>query len=427
MNALREIQNIDFNSEDTLVIFGEVFSGGYVSGLIRVAKSRGMKVIYSTMGRRDSEGILRALNKQELESQPKSLINVPLEAGFDMEPADSHKRPVDLCEKIPLKDWDKAELDKNVMESARKNAVRTFKERVQKWLEELSQKLPDKGNVLIAHTMAGGVPRAKIFLPALNRVLKGTGKRFFPSEVFWKSDMGWLCEKNFNEVTAQTYKHLIESSAPLRKQLNKTGRKVFYTAYSYHGTETLMGEQYKWQSYSPYLQGFAKLELEKISTTFFHEGINTCVFNVPEILTKSSAVFPGVEIPLYTILGAFKKQGGSKGAQIVSQCLEKMQDGAFNIIMDTTKKYFESEEVKKQSVFEKWPQHNSKEQMEIMLETSKKLSTLHKDSRQSITPFLSEVLFNSCGNLIFQEMSKTKQAVCWLGHDIIADDIRERN
>ncbi len=427
MKAIREIKDINFTNEDTLVIFGEVFAGGYVSGLIRLAQSKGMKIIYSTVGRRNPDGTLRALNEQELESQPEPFINVPLEAGFDMEPADSGKRPIDLLKKIPLNSWDKAEMDKNMMESARKNAGRAFKERTNKWVKELSQKLPDKGNVLIAHTMAGGVPRAKIFLPALNRVLKGVGKRFFPSEIFWKSDMGWLCEKNFNEVTAQTYKHLIESSATLRKQLNKTSRKVFYTAYSYHGTETLMGEKYQWQSYSPYLQGFAKLELEKFSKAFFNEGVHTCVFNVPEILTKSSAVFPGVEIPLYTILGALKKQGGSKGAEIVSQCLEKMQNGAFNIIMDTTKKYFESEEVKKQSVFEKWPQHNSKEQMEIMLDTSKKLSTLHKDPGHSITPFLSEVLFNSCGNLIFQEMSKINQAVCWLGHDVIADDIRERH
>ena len=427
LQAVRNIKNIDFSELDTLVVFGEVFPGGYVSGLIRSAQAKGMKVIYSTVGRRDSDGKLRKLNSQELESQPTPLINVPLEAGFDMEPSSSGQRPVDLCQEIRLSGWDQASLDKNLIEDSRKRSVLSFQNRTRQWLKELAQILPDKGNVLIAHTMAGGVPRVKILLPVLNRVLKGVGKRFFSSEIFWKSDLGWLCENNFNEVTAQTYKHLIELSSPLREQLSKNGRQIFYTAYSYHGTEVLMGDQYHWQTYSPYLQGFAKLELENISSSFYSEGINTCVFNVPEILTKSSAVFPGVEIPLYTILGALKKDGGESGQKTVSHCLEQMTENAFNIIMETTKNYFESEEVKKQSVFEKWPQHNSAEQMEKMLSISKKLAGLHKDTSKSITPFLSETLFSSCGNLILQEISQTnQQAFCWLGHDVMASDIRER-
>ena len=428
LQAVREIKDIKFNESDTLVIFGEVFPGGYVSGLIRSAQSKGMKVIYSTVGRRDAEdGTLRKLNTQELESQPKPLINIPLEAGFDMEPADSGKRPIDLCQNIKLNGWEQALLDKDLMEDSRKKAISSFRQRTEQWMTELSQTLPDEGNVLIAHTMAGGVPRTKILLPVLNRVLKGAGKRFFSSEIFWKSDLGWLCEKNFNEVTAQTYKHLLKLSTPLREQLKKNGRKIFYTAYSYHGTEVLTGNQYQWQSYAPYLQGFAKLELEKLSTDFHNKGVHTCVFNVPEILTKSSAVFPGVEIPLYTILGALKKEEGEKGAQIVSHCLSKLTDNAFDIIMDTTKNYIESEEIKKQSIFEKWPQHNSNKHMEKMLSTSKILASLHKDSSQSITPFLSEVLFNSCGNLILQEMQHTTLPFCWLGHDVIAADVGDCN
>jgi len=427
LQAIREIQNIDFNKSDTLVIFGEVFPGGYVSGLIRSAQNKGMKIIYSTVGRRNPEGLLRKLDPHERQSQPKPLINVPLEAGFDMEPSNSGQRPIDLCKEIKLKEWVNASLNKDLMENSRERSILSFKERTGEWLELLSQTLPDKGNVIIAHTMAGGVPRTKIILPVLNRVLKGAGDRFFSSETFWKSDLGWLCEKNFNEVTAQTYKYLIELSARLREQLKKSGRQVFYTAYSYHGTEVLMGDHYRWQSYAPYLQGFAKLELERISTGYAGQGVHTCVFNVPEILTKSSSVFPGVEIPLYTILGALKKEGGKQGAQIVSQCLKKMKSNALAVIMDTTREYFESEAIKEQSVFEKWPQHNSAEHMEKMLNTSKILFNLHNSPSQSITPFLSEILFNSCGNLILQEMSRRKkQPFCWLGHDVIASDIRER-
>ena len=428
--AVREIKPITFNKNDTLVVFGEVFPGGYITGLIRLARQKGMNIIYSTVGRRDPKGALRKLNTEELTLQPARLINIPLEAGFDMEPAGRDgkgPRPVDLCQSIKLNEWETAVLDKEQIEESRQNAVRAFRARTADWVDALSRALPNTGNVLIAHTMAGGVPRAKIFLPVLNRVLKGTGKRFFSSEVFWNLDLGQFCDKNFNEVTAQTYRYLIELSAPLRKKLNQTGRKIFYTAYSYHGTEVLTDQEYRWQTYSPYLQGFAKLQLENISTEFAGKGVNTCVFNVPEILTKSSAVFPGVEIPLYTLLGALKKDGGENGQKILSLCLDKLREHALQTIMTAVKNYLQSPEVKSQSVFEKWPQHNSAPQMESMLKTSKELADLHKDPAHSITPLLSEQIFNSCGRLILQEMSAEKiTPVCWLGHDVIAKDIKHR-
>ena len=422
---MREIRDIGWNSDDTLVIFGEVFQGGYINGLVQSAQKKGMKVIYSTVGRRDTDGKLRKLNAEEVLQNP--LINIPLEAGFDRETAlSSQKSPVDLCQNIKLSEWDQAQLDESLLEESRKRAVLSFKHRVTEWAKELESLLPSKGRVLIAHTMAGGVPRAKILLPMLNRVFKGQGKRFLSSEVFWKSSLGRLCEKNFNEVTAQTYQHLIELTTFLREKLQPSKREVFYVAYSYHGAEVVQNGETYWQSYSPYLQGFAKLELEKISSAFYQQGVRSCVFNVPEILTKSSAIFPGVEIPLYTILSALKKEGGEKGKEIAELCLQKLKDSALNIIAEITKEYFESSVIKQKTIFEKWPQHNSEQQMEKMLHTSKELASLHKDSSQSITPILSEVLFKSCGHLILQEITNIQSPVCWLGHDVITQDVKAR-
>ena len=421
---MRKIRDIKWGSDDTLVIFGEVFRGGYVTGLVEAAQKRGMRIIYSTVGRRDTDGKLRRLNAEEVLQKP--LINIPLEAGFDREPAlGSEKSPVDLCQSIRLSEWDKVQLDESSLEESRERAVVSFKARVTEWVKELESLLPSKGRVLIAHTMAGGVPRAKILLPMLNRVFKGYGKRFLSSELFWQSTLGRLCEKNFNEVTAQTYQHLIELTTSLRNKLQQSQREVFYIAYSYHGAEVVKDGSPYWQSYSPYLQGFAKLELEKISSVF-SKGVRSCVFNVPEILTKSSAIFPGVEIPLYTILGALKTEGGEKGKEIADLCLQKLKDSALNIIEEVTKEYFESAVIKQKTIFEKWPQHNSEQQMEKMLHTSKELASLHKDSTQSITPILSEVLFKSCGHLILQETSNIQEPVCYLGHDVITQDVKAR-
>ena len=446
-----------FSAQDTLVIFGEQFPGGYVNGLVRAAQSKGMQVIYSTVGRRSEDGTLRvphasdainALSSEDLSSNTstsntnKNMIDVPLEAGFDMEPSESGECPVDLCNKVGLKEWETACLDSEVLQSARERASQSFRQRTKKWLQQLSDLLPAKGNVLIAHTMAGGVPRSRVFMPILNRVLKGSGARFFSSKIFWQSDLGKLCRDNFSDVTAKTYQHLLELSQELRDRLEKQGRKVFYTAYSYHGAEVLIGDQYQWQSYAPYLQGFAKLELENISNHFFKEGVNSCIFNVPEILTKSSAVFPGVEIPLYTLLGAFKKSGGQRGSELTSECLQKMKPDALDHIMSITKEYFLSSAIQKQTVFEKWPQHNTAEHIHLMLDTSQALADLHKDISQSVTPILSQAVLESCGRIILQKSVESSEShtqglaikrtlpagsdprggVCWIGHESIAQD-----
>ena len=79
-------------------------------------------------------------------------------------------------------------------------------------------------------------------------------------------------------------------------------------AYGYHGTEIFIAGEYHWQSYSPYLQGFAKIELENIARRATEAGVKACVFNAPEILTNSSSIFLGVEVALYPLLGAFRKE-----------------------------------------------------------------------------------------------------------------------
>ena len=418
--AIRTLKNIAFNSEDTLVIFGEVFPGGYVNGLIQAAKSRNMNIIYSTVGRRTPEGVLRPLTEEELEQLPSPLINIPLEAGFDQQIADNGSSPVELCQNIKLQNWEKAKLDKTIVKSAQQKASDSFRRRTKDWIEKLENITPSTGNILIAHTMAGGVPRTRVLLPILNRILKGTGKRYSSSETFWNSDLGWLCQENFNEVTAKTYHHLIDLSASLRQKLEKQNRKMFYTAYSYHGTEVLINNSYRWQSYAPYLQGFAKIELENISKKYFTENVNSCVFNVPEILTKSSAIFPGVEIPLYPLLGALKKEN----TDILSNYEEKLQKEAISKIMNITQKYFLSDVMAHQLDFNKWPQHNTPEQMKLMLNTSRQLADL-QTQENNITNTLSLAILNSCGRLILQEISHPAQAVCWLGHDVIARDMAQ--
>src|SRR5262249_201916 len=152
--------------------------------------------------------------------------------------------------------------------------------------------------------------------------------------------------------------------------------------------------EYHWQSYSPYLQGFAKCELERIATRAFKDGVRASVYNAPEILTNSSSIFLGVEVALYPLLGAFKKEGGSNQMtqNLTKECRQLLKpEHSLDEILDITDKYFRSDVILgKWTKFEEWPQHNGPEQMELMHTTSKKILGMHKDEKQLLTANLSE-------------------------------------
>lgn len=412
-----------YTSKDVLVVFGEVFARGYVNGLIDEAKKAGMKVIYSTVGRRE-EGGLRPLSAEELAQKDQPLINIPLECGFDMEPSSKGVTPVDQVKGLKLSEWNQAKIDWAQLEESRRKGRESFRSRVREYLAELEKQLPQDANVLIAHTMAGGVPRAKIIMPVMNRVFKGHGERYASSQEFWEGELGRFCDQSFMDVTANSFADLIELSEPLRQRLEKSGKNVSYVAYGYHGTEILMGNEYKWQSYAPYLQGFAKLELERIAVRAGQKGVQASVYNAPEILTNSSSIFLGVEVALYPLLGALKREGASapltQELQSTCQALLKPEH-SLEEILDICDKYFRSDLIQKRwSDYPAWPQHNGPEQMELMRTTSEKIIDMHKDEKNLLTARLSEVVFRACGRAMLYEAQKPRQNVWWIGHDIVA-------
>ncbi|MAE75161.1 MAG: hypothetical protein CL675_13795 [Bdellovibrionaceae bacterium] len=424
-NPLRELpSDAKFGEGDTLVIFGEVFRRGYVNGLIDAAEKRGMNVIYSTVGRREKDsGDLRALTTEELAEQPKNFINIPIEAGFDYQPDSSGLRPIDQLQGIKLKTWHETKLDWASIEEAQGLATEDFQNRLRQWAVELEAKLPAKGNILFAHTMAGGVPRAKIVMPLMNRVFKGSGDRYMSSEEFWSSDIGRLCDANFMDVTAMTFKHLVEATSAIRSA--RSNALVSYVAYGYHGTELLLDGKYQWQSYSPYLQGWAKRRLEELSVEASSVGLKTCVFNAPEILTDSSSVFLGVEVPLYLLLRAIGKEQGTDSKiykDLKSRCADKLKDPAqLDQILDRIESFFRSDIIKgEMTEFDQWPQHNKPKQMEIMHQTSKMVLDAHKDLKSLMSAELSEIIFKTCGEAMLREAAQPKAPYQWIGHDLVA-------
>ncbi len=421
---LREVPKNSYSDKDVLVIFGEVFARGYVNGLIDEAKKAGMKVIYSTVGRRDENEQLRPLTAEELATKDQPLINIPLECGFDLTKSSKGQSPADQLKGLKLSEWDKAEMDFGQVEESRRKGREDFRKRVAQYMVELEKMIPAGANVLFAHTMAGGVPRAKIVLPAMNRVFKGHGERYASSKQFWEGTLGKFSEMSFMDVTANSLADLVDLSSALREKTKKSGGAVSYVAFGYHGTEILIDGEYQWQSYAPYLQGFAKIELENIARRSLEKGVPVSVYNAPEILTNSSSIFLGVEVALYPLLGALMKEAPDHPVtkQLVKDCEALLKpEHSLEEILKITNDYFTSDIILKNwTKYEQWPQHNGPEQMALMRTTSEKIIDMHKDEKHLLTAKLSEIVFNACGKAMISEGKNPREAVWWVGHDLVS-------
>lgn len=418
-----------YGKGDVFVLFGELFGRGYANGLVEEARNAGMTVLGITVGRRDADGSLRPLNDEELAASESMLggtiINIPLEAGFDMDCSETGVSPVDQLKGIKSNAWESAELDWVAVEQARKAGIARFTTNLATVMEKLDALIPDGANVLFSHTMAGGIPRARVLMPVLNRVFKGQGDRFAASEVFWQSSLGKLCAACFDEVTANTFHHLIEASQGIRERISAAGGKVSYTAYGYHGCEVLIGGTYTWQSYTPYLQGWAKIRLEEIASAAWEKGIRATLFNCPEIQTNSSALFLGVEISLYPLLAALEREGGGATFERIKEaCNGLLKEGTtVEDLLADADRYLSDQLLQPFHDFGSWPHHNNRDQAELMLDSANRMLDLNRDSKEIVCAELSRAVFQAVGRLMFRTSWQPSAPVFWLNHDIVAREL----
>jgi len=428
--ALRDIPHTNiFGKGDVFVLFGELFGRGYANGLINEARKAGMTIIGVTVGRRDEQNALRQLTAEELAAAESNLggkiVNVPLMAGFDLDAPEGKPTPSDMLADMTLKSWQNDKLDWQYIQQCREIGVKRFKDSVAKAMSEIDAMIPDGKNVFFAHTMAGGIPKVKVFLAIANRIYKGRGERFMSSRALFDSDLGKLILMNFDEVTANTFKHLIDGSAAIRARVEKNGGQVRYTAYGYHGTEILIDGHYEWQTYTNYSQGAAKMRLENIAKAAWLQGIKATVYNCPEIRTNSSDIFVGVELSLFPLLKALKKENGGAWAEAQwKACRELFQDGgALDELLQKITDYNASEVMKRFRNFAAWPMDNSPELADLMIGTSEEITQMHKDRKVLVTDILSALVLEGTGPLMFRETSDPAGPVLWLNHDIIAKQL----
>jgi hypothetical protein len=414
-----------YKAGDVLVLAGELFGRGYANGLVDEARRIGMTVVGTTVGRRDPDGTLRPLTGEELAESEALLggkiINVPLEAGFDMEAAAGQPSVAEQLKKARPDDWNTISFADGFIEQACSAGTARFQAALSRVVTELEGMIPAGANVLFAHTMAGGIPRVRVFMPLLNRVFKGTGDKYLASGDFWNSQLGHLCDVSFNEVTADTFRYLLEGTADLRGRISASGGRTCYTAYGYHGTEVLVDGEYRWQSYTPYVQGLAKMRLEDIAVEASADGVTATVFNCPEIQTNSSALFLGVEISLYPLLTAIRRAVGDAAAGLHARCQGMLKEGeTVENLLERTNAYLASPVLAEMVDYATWPQHNTLEQAELMLAASAELMGMHADQKQLVCAELSRIVFLSTGRLMVHASWNPAAPALWLNHGIIA-------
>ncbi len=170
-----------YKQGDVLVLVGELFGRGYANGLVEEARRIGMDVIGTTVGRRDSDGSLRPLSADELAEAEAllggSVINVPLEAGFDMEQVDGQPSVAEQLKKAKPDEWASIRFSPDFVEKARDAGTARFRAALAQVMQQLAPRIPAGANVLFAHSMAGGIPRARVFMPLLNRVIQGNRRQ----------------------------------------------------------------------------------------------------------------------------------------------------------------------------------------------------------------------------------------------------------
>ena len=420
-----------FRKGDVFVLFGELFGRGYASGLVGEARKAGMEIVGITVGRRDENNALRPLNAEELAAAEANLggkiINVPLMAGFDLDAPAGEPTPTDLLGSLTLKSWETDKLDWAHIEKCRQVGIQRFKSGVAQVMAELDGLIGAGRNVFFAHTMAGGIPKAKVFMVIANRIYKGRGDRFMSSQTLLDSDLGKLILQNFDEVSANSFQYLIEGSAAIRARVEAAGGQVRYSAYGYHGTEILQGGAYQWQTYTNYTQGYAKMRLERIARDAWAQGVKATVYNCPEIRTNSTDVFAGVELPLISLLHALKKEGGGAWADAQWQaCRDLLADGhTLEDVLQKVADFHASEVMQGYRDFAAWPMPNSPAQAELTIGTSDDIAQMHTDRKALITDLLSTLVLEATGPLILRESSAPAGPVLWLNHDIIARQLNQ--
>jgi len=107
-----------------------------------------------------------------------------------MEQDDDGRSPLEQFQEGEAGLLGQARLDWNGIEQSRQRGITRFTDALAQFVAILEKQIPQGVNVLFVHTMAGGIPRARVYMPLFNRVFKGQGERYSPRRLFGTRNWG---------------------------------------------------------------------------------------------------------------------------------------------------------------------------------------------------------------------------------------------
>ena len=219
--------------------------------------------------------------------------------------------PTEQLGRLTLKTWTEDKLDWAQIEQCRAVGVKRFTDSLAQVMARLDG-LILPGECAVRPPPAGGIPKAKVFLAIANRVYKGRGERFMSSQTLLDSDLGKLILMNFDEVSANTFGHLIEgqrggSAHGSRARAGRCATPPTATT----GTEILIGVPPPGRP-TPVTQGFARMRLGA-SRRPVDEGREGDGLQLPNSPTPRHLCRG--QLPLVPLLQALHREGGGAWAQ----------------------------------------------------------------------------------------------------------------
>ena len=76
---------------------------------------------------------------------------------------------------------------------------------------------------------------------------------------------------------------------------------------------------------------------------------------------------------------------------------------------------------------QKWPRHNNPEMVEVMLTASDRIMAMNADKKNLVTDWLSALVVESSGRVMFNEAFAPRGPILWLGHNLIAQELNQHH
>jgi hypothetical protein len=147
------------------------------------------------------------------------------------------------------------------------------------------------------------------------------------------------------------------------------------------------------------------------------------VYDAPEIWTNSSALFTGVELPLYRLLAALDEEGPSAPATIAlrERCAALLQkDATLELLLARAGLFLTDSALAPFRRREGWPHHTTAPQLQAMLAASEACAAMSADPREPVVGELSRAVVEAVGRLMLDHAWEPDAPVRWLGHDVVA-------